>query len=274
MKKKLFAGVFALVFCLSLSISVFAANESGFSSEYYRVQDNADLLTQEEQDTLLQELDEISQRQKMDIVIATTNSLDGKDVVAYADDLYDECDYGYGEQKDGVLLLISMEDRDWYISTCGYGITAFTDAGIQYIGEQMLSDLSEGDYAAAFDVFAEQCDSFITQARNDEPFDSKNLPREPLGNKWILISIVVGVVLAFLVVGGMKGQLKSVRSKPTARDYLREGSFEVTESRDLFLYSHVDKTARPDDDDDDYSSGSSTHTSSSGQTHGGGGGKF
>ena len=274
MKKKLFAGVFALVFCLSLSISVFAANESGFSSEYYRVQDNADLLTQEEQDTLLQELDEISQRQKMDIVIATTNSLDGKDVVAYADDLYDECDYGYGEQKDGVLLLISMEERDWYISTCGYGITAFTDAGIQYIGEQMLSDLSEGDYAAAFDVFAEQCDSFITQARNDEPFDSKNLPREPLGNKWILISIVVGVVLAFLVVGGMKGQLKSVRSKPTARDYLREGSFEVTESRDLFLYSHVDKTARPDDDDDDYSSGSSTHTSSSGQTHGGGGGKF
>lgn len=171
---------------------------------------------------LLQELDEISQRQKMDIVIATTNSLDGKDVVAYADDLYDECDYGYGEQKDGVLLLISMEDRDWYISTCGYGITAFTDAGIQYIGEQMLSDLSEGDYAAAFDVFAEQCDSFITQARNDEPFDSKHLPREPLGNKWILISIVDGVVLAFLVVGGMKGQLKSVRSKPTARDYLRE----------------------------------------------------
>ncbi len=33
-----------------------------------------------------------------------------------------------------------------YISTCGYGITVFTDAGIQYIGEQIKEDLSDGDF--------------------------------------------------------------------------------------------------------------------------------
>jgi hypothetical protein len=42
-----------------------------------------------------------------------------------------------GENRDGVLLLVSTGDRKWHISTCGYGITAFTDAGIQYLGEQM-----------------------------------------------------------------------------------------------------------------------------------------
>ena len=36
------------------------------------------------------------------------------------------------------------------ISTCGYGITAFTDAGIQYLGEQMTPCMADGDYAGAF----------------------------------------------------------------------------------------------------------------------------
>ncbi len=49
--------------------------------------------------------------------------------------MYDYCEYGYGADKDGVLLLISTEDNDVYISTCGYGITAFTDAGIKVYSE-------------------------------------------------------------------------------------------------------------------------------------------
>ena len=62
----------------------------------------------------------------------------------YADDLYDYCQYGYGPDMDGVLLLVSVGDRKWHISTCGYGITAFTDAGIQYLGEQMTPFMADG----------------------------------------------------------------------------------------------------------------------------------
>ena len=99
-----------------------------------------------------------------------------------------------GPDKDGILLLISMEDRDWAISTCGYGITAFTDAGIDYIMAQMQDDLSAGSYAAAFDTYVTLCDTFITQARNGTPVDTKTLPRAPLSAIWILISIGVGVL--------------------------------------------------------------------------------
>ena len=269
MKKKIIALLFALVICLSTAVPTFAAD--GFADEYYRVNDLADLLTDSEEAALLEKLDEISQRQKMDVTVATVNDLDGYSSAAeYADAVYEHCKYGYGSQKDGLLLLISMEDRDWAISTCGYGITAFTDAGIEYIGKQIKSDLSDGNYAAAFDTYANLCDEFITQARNGSPFDKGNLPRESLSIIWIPISVAIGVVLALLVVGNMKGKLKTVRTRAEANSYLKKDSLAVTESSDLFLYHTVTRSKK----EKDSGSGSSTHTSSSGTTHGGGSGKF
>lgn len=269
MKKKLIALLFVLVLCLCTAVPVFAAD--GFADEYYRVNDLADLLTDSEESALLQKLDEISLRQKMDVTVVTVNDLDGYDSASeYVDVVYEYCNYGYGVERDGLLLLISMEDRDWAISTCGYGITAFTDAGIEYIGNQIKSDLSDGNYAAAFDTYANLCDEFIAQARNGSPFDKGNLPREPLSIIWIPISIAIGVVLALIIVGSMKGKLKTVRTQAAANSYLKKGSLVITENSDLFLYNTVTRSKKEKDNN----SGSSTHTSSSGTTHGGGSGKF
>ena len=275
MKQRLFSALTALLLCLCFVTPAFAAktdSSDGFVDKYSRVQDFADLLTDDEEQALLDQLDEISVRQKMDIIVATTDDLDGESVQDYADDLYDQGEFGYGPDKDGLLLLISMEDHDWYISTCGYGITAFTDAGIQYIGDQIKEDLGDGNYAAAFSTFAQQCDAFITQARTDRPYDNSNLPHDPLSMIWIPICIAAGITLACLTVGTMKSQLKGVRSQPSANSYLRKDSLTVTARNELFLYRTVSRRERPKDTDTD--SGSSTHTSSSGQTHGGGGGKF
>lgn len=269
MKKKIIALLSALVLCLCVAVPAFAAD--GFADEYYRVNDLADLLTDSEEAALLQKLDEISQRQKVDVTVATVNNLDGYNSAAeYADAVYEYCKYGYGDQKDGLLLLISMEDRDWAISTCGYGITAFTDAGIEYIMGQIKPDLSDGNYVVAFDTYADLCDEFITQARNGSPFDKGNLPREPLSIIWILISIAFGVVLALIIVGSMKGKLKSVHTQTAANSYLKKDSLVITDSSDLFLYHTVTRSKKEKVND----SGSSTHTSSSGTTHGGSSGKF
>lgn len=271
MKKKILVILLSLVIGLCVSVPAFAAQADGFASEYERVQDLADLLSDSEEAALLEKLDELCERQKMEIVVLTTDTLEGLPPRDYADDIYDYCDFGYGEDRDGALLLISMEDNDWYISTCGYGITVFTDAGIQYIGEQIKEDLSDGDFSEAFDKFVGLCDDFITQARSGDPYDSHNLPKEPLSLIWIPISIAVGVCLSFIIVGNMKSKLKTVRFQAAASNYMKNGSLNITESRDLFLYNTVTRTAKPKNNS---SSGSSTHTSSSGSTHGGGGGKF
>ena len=171
-----------------------------------------------------------------------------------------------------MISLISMEDRDWALSTHGYGITAFTDAGCDYIAEQFKSSLSDGEYEKAFEIYIDQCDAFVTQAREDRPYDNSNLPKKPLGMIWIPVALVLGFICAFLIVGGMKRQLKTVARKTTAGNYQKKGSLKVTESSDLFLYEDITRTAKPKSSDGD--SGSSTHTSSSGETHGGSSGKF
>ena len=134
----------------------------------------------DEAEELNEKLDEISHDQEFDVTAALVNSLGGSSVQDYADDLYDMCDFGYGADRDGVLLLVSLEDHDWYISTSGYGITAFTDAGIQYIGEQIKPDLADGNYLDAFETYADQCDNFINQANSGEPYDVDHMPKEPL----------------------------------------------------------------------------------------------
>ena len=82
-----------------------------------RLVDDAGLLSQSEKYNLISSLDSISENRQLDVVVVTKNSLAGKTVEQYADDFFDYNGYGYGENDDGILLLPSMETREWAIST-------------------------------------------------------------------------------------------------------------------------------------------------------------
>ena len=271
----LFAALAALILAVTLAVPAFAV-EGGFADLYYRMNDSAGVLTEDEDNELEDALEELSLRQSFDVTIATIESLESVDydsMEAYADDLYDFCQFGYGPEMDGVLL-VSVGDRTWHISTCGYGITAFTDAGIQYLGQQMTPFMADGDYAGAFRTFVQWSDTYIDAARAGHPYDVNNLPREPLSLMYLFLALGIGLVLAWVVVHVMKSQLRSVAFQENAASYVREGSMKLTNSRELFLYRDVHRTERPKESSSSDSGGSSTHTSSSGTTHGGGGGSF
>lgn len=264
--------IITLLLCFLLSC-IMAVSAFAESEHPARLVDDADLLTDVEENVLLTKLDEISERQKFDVVIVTVDSLDGKSPMAYADDYYDYNGYGMGRNNDGVLLLISMEHRDWYITTIGYGITAVTDAGREYMSEQFADDLSDGYYADAFAAFAGLCDEFVTQAKTGRPYDVGNLPKGPFRIiLHLVIALIVGFMAALVVVTVMKSKMKSVRYQVGASEYTKAGSMMITESRDIFLYRTVDRQRKPESESS--SGGSSAHTSSSGTSHGGGGGKF
>ena len=238
-----------------------------------RLVDDADLLDSSEEEELESELDEISERQQFDVVVVTVNSLEGKTPQDYADDFYDYNGYGYGSDHDGVLLLVSMEDRDWYMSTTGYGITAITDAGREYISDQFVPYLSDGEYLEAFETYANLCDEFVTQADTGEAYDSGNMPKGEYA--WVLylgIAIPVGVLIALIIVECMRRQLKSVRMQNSAANYVKKGTMVIDGKYSHFLYAQTTRRIKPEPSSS--SSGSSTHVSSSGTTHGGGGGKF
>lgn len=228
------------------------------------VVDEADLLFFDEAQELTDALSDLQYRYQMDVVVVTTNTLYGKTPRAYADDYYDENGYGY----DGVLLLISMEDNDWYISTCGAGITAFNDDGIDYIADQIVPYFSDGDFYGGFMEFARLCDLFLSQYESGEAYDSESLPKDPFPvGKYLLGCAIGAAVIALIVVLILKGQLKSVRSQSAAADYVVGGSLQLTQANEFFLYHTVSRVEKPKNN-------GGTHMSGGGRSHGGGGGKF
>lgn len=256
--KKLLVTVLTLCLLISCITPVFATSP--------RLVDDADLLSSQEAEKIEAKLDKLSNQYDMDIVIVTVDSTEGEDPQDFADDYFDYNDYA----DDGILLLVSMEENDWWVSTTGYGIQVVTDAGLDYMADQFVPYLSDGEFATAFETFIELCDEFIGQANSGDPYDTHNLPKAPFRfGLNLVIALVIGLVVAFIATGVMKGKLKTVRMQAKADDYLTPGSLQLTRSQDLFLYTHVDRREKPKS-----SSGSSTHVSSSGTTHGGGGGKF
>ncbi len=244
-----------------------------------RFVDYAGLVSGSDAKALLQKLDEISEAHQLDVVVVTQYSLGDKTPMEYADDFYDYNGYGFGENRDGILLLLGMENRDWRITTIGKGITVFTDAGQQYISDRFVSYLSDGNYYGGFDKFATLCDEFIAHyEETGQAYDTGYMPKPPFG--WgmaILGSGAVGLIAGFITVSVMKGDLKSVAAQAAAGAYTKPGSLNITTRNDLFLYNTVTRTAKPQDTGGGgghSSGGSSTHSSSSGSSHGGSGGHF
>ncbi|MBQ8803867.1 MAG: TPM domain-containing protein [Tyzzerella sp.] len=255
--KILMAGILTMMMILSINVQA----ESGHPS---RVVDDADLLETYEEEELLKELDEISERLDFDIVVVTTNSTEGKSAEAYADDYFDYNGYGMGDSYDGALLLVNMGNREWHISTTGYGITALSDNDLDYIGEEVADYLSYGDYASAFETFAELVEEEVLDAKDGETLEiGEVLVKIP-------IALLIGGLIAFIPVTVMKKKMDNVEMRSEASDYVMRNRVAITEQRDMFLYRTVNRRRKPKDS----GGGSSTHRSSSGRSHGGRGGRF
>ena len=244
----------------------------GVSASPSLLVDRADLLDDAEERALRLELETFSEQFRFDLVIVTVPDMGGKSPRDFADDFFDDGGYGRGEGRDGALLLISMERSDWYLSTSGYGITAFTDAGIERLGELIVPDLSDGDFDEAFSLFVTLCRDYLTRAAEGEPYDVGDLPKGPFDfGGAIVIALFVGLLIGLITALVLKAQLKTVRPRHEASEYLRKDSFVLSASRDFFLYRTVNRVRRQSESS---SGGSRTHTSSSGRSHGGGGGRF
>ena len=255
--------------------------------------DEADLLTASEEQELLAGLEAFREEQDFDIVVITVYSLDGHGIVEYADRFFDENGYGGGDDYDGALIIVSTEYRDWTMITSGYGITAITDYSLDDMEEAILPDLSGGNYLKAFETFADKCAYCVREARSGNIIDE--YIEEPSGNQsggtqggtqskgkfpWAVnagISGIIGIVSSLFVNGRKKAELKTVRNKTQAKDYMRAGSLDLRDHRDRFLYSTVSRTPIRKDDDDSkgHFRGSTIRRAPSGRIHGGGrAGKF
>lgn len=263
-----------MLLVMSVSImSVFLGFSVSSAAGKKSVIDDAGLIKASDEKELDKKIKNI-QKDKFDVVILTVKSLDGKSAQDYADDYYDNNDYGLDNEKSGVLFLVSKGDRKYHISTKGAGIKAFTDYGIGRIKEEIKSYLSDGDYFDACDEFLNITKDFVKAYKDGTPYDTDNPYNEEIDYVILeVIALVIAFVIALISVGIMRLRMNTAKPKGTAMEYIKKGSFKLTSEKDIFMYSTVTKTAKPKDNDNS-AGGSTTHVSSSGSEHGGGGGSF
>lgn len=281
---KRIAALFIALFLLTVPLAAWA--EGGMPPV---VVDDAGLLTDEEYDQLFTYAEEVSIRQATDVVVVTVNSLGGKTPLNYAADYFDYNGYGQGDDKAGIMLLLSMGERQWATLTTGWAIDVFSDRILEEMEGDFKPFLSSGQYYEAFRCFVSLSDMCLTQANQaDVPPSQLPMPDfdawrdeyyhlTPLSKAMddAPYLAVIALVITVIVLIVMYSKMKSARPQRGARNYVRGGSLNVTRSREIFLY-HTQTRVKVESESSGGGGrgGSSTFTSSSGSSHGGRSGSF
>ena len=261
----------AALLLLSFTPSYLAANGVPL------IVDSAGVLSESERTALTNIAEAVSAQYACDVAVVFVRGLgNSSSIMDYTDDFFDYNGYGFGVGKDGVMLLVDVQGREYWISTSGFGIDAFTDAGQLYLKDLFVKYLSSGDWAGAADAFISGCGRFLKQARSGHPYDIGNMPKNGFNLYALLGDAVVGLLLGGLPLIKAKKEMETVKPKRDAGDYIRGMAPQLTHKNDTFLGSSVTRVPIPRDNErsDNGGGGSSIHISSSGNTHGGSGGHF
>lgn len=277
--KRFSTNIFKILFTILLVIMLLPnsfADEIDYSqgsselSSKPSVFDSAKII---DNDTKLK-LEDISQKAKekynADVVFVSVKTLSERTATEYADDFFYKNGYGEDNNRNGLVFLIAVDERKWAISTNGDTIRAFTDAGQEYIMEGVLPYLKKDNYSGAFSEFGNYVLNFYEKAAQGKPYDYSNLPKKERSKAIsFLYAIIFSIIPTAVIVIILVGQMKNVRHKTTAEQYVKKDKSSARVIGENYIRSSLVSHKRSDSD-----SGSSTHTNSSGGISGGSSGSF
>lgn len=218
------------------------------------VVDEAGVLTVKQLASLNEKADAIAETCEMEVALVFVSTLDGRSARDYADDYYDYNGYGYGPDDDGILLLVAVEDREYWITCHAAGVREFDEYAQESLADAFVPYMSENDWYGAAGAYLEQAEKEMDHT---------------VSLIWIPLSVGLGMLIALLPMLQLKKQLKPVAKKQEANQYISYANLSV--KQDQFLHTTV---TRRKIETESSSGGGSTHTSSSGRSHSGSGGRF
>ena len=249
--RKWIMPVFLLAVLLSLTLSVHAAG-------YSYVFDEADILTGEEERMLEETAADISARYGCGVYIVTVWDFRdyGSSVRSGAEYYFLSHDFGIGSGENGVMLLLSMAERDYALIAHGdMGNRAFTDYGKDALSEEFLDDFRSDSWFSGFADYLSGSDEYLYAFSTGEPVDVRQ-ESGGLGMTLVMV-LVIPAVIALAACGIMASSMKTARSKTDADDY-RKG-VHLTNQQDRFITRTV---VRQKIESDSHSGG--THVNSGG----------
>lgn len=250
MKRKISILLAALFLLTGLMVP---AGATGTDGSY--IIDEAGLLSEEECAALEEKAQTTSQMYGCGVYVITvedfTEYSEGS-IYECAKDIYRGLELGEDEGKDGVLLLLSMADRDYSLIAYGdLGNAAFTDYGKEVLEEKFLDDFKKDDWYGGLEDYLDESAQMLEMALYDQPLDVNHDPEADSEN-WIgsiAIGVLAGCVIALIVCLVFKWKMKTARIQNTASEYVPEEgvSFRVMDDR----FTHITEMRRTIKSDSD-----------------------
>lgn len=233
------------------------------------VTDEAGLLTEVEWQELERQARAISEQYGVGVYAVTVKDyLDytNGDIYDAADEIYHGYTLGLGEDRDGILLILSMARRDYLLIAYGDSAQyAFNDDGMFYLEDFFLDDFGNDDWYNGFAEYLTWSADYLENAKNGTPYSDDHVPMSD-SDRTIGILIRVAIILLVpLVIAGthiliLISKMNSVAKAVEASTYL-SGDLHLT--RDSDRYTHTTETRRKIEKKE----------SSSGSSSGGGSGR-
>lgn len=228
--------------------------QSSVGMEY--VFDISNLLTYEEWEELEARAADISNRQHCGVYFALVDDFtdygDGS-VYEVTYQLYHGSELGIGANRDGIIVLLSMEERNYAMFVYGeYAEYAFDEFGQEELEERFLGDFGDNDWYGGISNYLDACDEFLTKADAGDPVRLSYWEYFPAVA--FLACLPAGAVCLVLKCG-----MKTVHRKTEADKYIAKGGLHLTQQYDR--YTHTTETCTKIETE---SSSSGTHSESGG----------
>lgn len=264
MKKRFVSLVLVLLMLLSVGVFAAAAAPEQGSVEMNYVVDAADILDFAEWQELEARAESVSARYGCGVYIVTVDDYTDYGTGSVYDVTtqiynFDDIGFGIGAERNGIMLLLSMAERDWAMFVIGdTAAYAFNADGQKMLENVFLDDFRDNDWYGGFSDYINSCNEYLAKAEAGAPVKKSASFALPIG---------LAIIIALAVCLVMKGQMKTVYQKVEADAYT-VGDIKLTRSYDRF--THITETRRTIEKND--SSGSSQSESGGGGT--GRSGKF
>ena len=263
MKRRIVCILLVALLLLGLCCTAFAEAPAATEPQLWNITDTVGLLTSDEDLTLEARAEEISAQYGVGIYLLIL-----EDYSEYYDDpyetayeLYHQNTLGMGEDRDGVILLMSMSDRKY--ATFFYGPKAeyaFDAYGQELMEEEFLDNFRDDDWYDGFEDYLEVCDEYLARAEAGDPVrgdysSAGGSDGSGIGTT-ILVCLGISAVIAVIVCLILRGKMKSVR-KGTHADAYVTGSLNLTASRDQYTHTTETRTNIEHESSDSGGGGSS-----------------
>lgn len=201
MKKRLISILLILVLLIPLCASAYATKADG--AEPYNITDDVGLLSDADRQRLEKMAQTVTYKYGIGVyaVILDDYSIFNSDsAYAAAESIYHRYDMGQNSGRDGILLLLSMSEREYGLYYYGdKSAEVFTDSALQGIEDAFLNRFGEDDWAGGFEDYIKYCASYIENgaasmggAQLDNITDDAGLLSEPQWQqleKWRRLSL-------------------------------------------------------------------------------------